>query len=253
MNHHLTVARLISACAAVLAFAGEQRSTAPSPTTGSTNRIRVLIVDGFSNHDWRRTTACVRGILAAANLFDVAVSTIPAQASDPGYAQWCPRFGDYDVVIQTCNDLNGNGPPWPPGRACPLRPSSAMAAASSSCTRATTHSPTGTPTTTSSASGGGRRSSAPPCKSTKTARWRIPPGQGNGTGHAARTDRVVHRLGDHPIHAGMPAAWMTPLIEVYTFTRGPAENISVLSWPGPQSAWTVADGVGRELREGPGV
>jgi hypothetical protein len=62
----------------------------------------------------------------------------------------------------------------------------------------------------------------------------------------------VHRLGDHPIHAGLPRDWLTPDIEVYYYARGPAENLTVLShgfdprtqmnWP---LEWTVQYGQGR--------
>jgi uncharacterized protein len=71
---------------------------------------------------------------------------------------------------------------------------------------------------------------------------KIPPGQGAGTSHGARTNRVVHQLGDHPIHAGLPRRWKTPMIEVYTYARGPAENLTVLSWaedPKTQERWPI--------------
>ena len=70
--------------------------------------------------------------------------------------------------------------------------------------------------------------------------------------HLARLDTVVKRLGDHPIHAGLPRAWLTPDIEVYHHARGPAKNLTVLSygfdprtsmnWP---LEWVVAYGEGR--------
>ena len=75
-------------------------------------KIHVLIVDGFSNHDWRQTTSLLRGILERTGLFEVAVSTAPETAGDPAWASWHPKFSDYDVVIQTCNDIN-HGPSWP--------------------------------------------------------------------------------------------------------------------------------------------
>jgi hypothetical protein len=78
----------------------------------SQRKIRVLIVDGFSNHDWRLTTELLRGILEPSGLFEVSVSTAPAAAVSPGWEQWKPSFSDYDVVIQTCNDIGG-GPSWP--------------------------------------------------------------------------------------------------------------------------------------------
>jgi hypothetical protein len=84
------------------------------PATGAVNqrKIKVLIVDGFSNHDWRQTTALLRGILEPTGLFEVSVSTAPPTAATSGWEQWRPKFDDYDVVIQTCNDIGG-GPSWP--------------------------------------------------------------------------------------------------------------------------------------------
>jgi hypothetical protein len=84
----------------------------PMAATPSQPRIRVLILDGFSNHDWHQTTALLRGILEASGLFTVLVSTAPSTTASPGWEQWRPNFSDYDVVIQTCNDIGG-GPSWP--------------------------------------------------------------------------------------------------------------------------------------------
>jgi hypothetical protein len=86
--------------------------TQPLVATLSQPRIRVLILDGFSNHDWQQTTALLRGILEPSGLFTVSVSTAPATAASTGWEQWRPNFSDYDVLIQTCNDI-GDGPSWP--------------------------------------------------------------------------------------------------------------------------------------------
>ena len=40
--------------------------------------VRVLIVDGFSNHDWKLTTSLIEGILMPTGLFTVDVSTASA-------------------------------------------------------------------------------------------------------------------------------------------------------------------------------
>ena len=80
---------------------------------GESPRIKVLIVDGFSNHDWRRTTHLVKAILEPTGLFEVSVSTAPARMDDPAYATWLPDFKGHEVVVQTCNDLTGTGCPWP--------------------------------------------------------------------------------------------------------------------------------------------
>jgi hypothetical protein len=54
--------------------------------------IRVLIVDGFSNHDWRLTTRSIRAIIEPTGLFSVDVSTSPPAAASPGWEQWRPDF-----------------------------------------------------------------------------------------------------------------------------------------------------------------
>ena len=74
--------------------------------------VRVLIVDGFSNHDWRLTTRSIRAIIEPTGLFSVDVSSSPPTADSPGWDEWRPDFSAYDVVIQNCNDING-GPAWP--------------------------------------------------------------------------------------------------------------------------------------------
>ena len=216
-------------------------------------RIKVLIVDGYSNHDWQRTTRLAQGILGQTELFDVTVSTAPASTNDPAYATWSPAFKDFDVVVQTCNDAGGKNAPWP-------------AAVRDSFERFVRE-------------GGGVF--VLHSGNNAFADWeaynkiiglgwrkkdygfalrlreddsieRIPPGQGANTAHGPRTDRVIHRIGDHPIHVGLPRTWKTPLIEVYTHARGPAENLTVLSWAeDPKTLehwpieWVVRYGEGR--------
>src|SRR5438477_186271 len=74
--------------------------------------IRMLVIDGFSNHDWKQTTALIRGIIEPTGLFTVSVSTAPPTANSSGWDAWRPEFSRYDVVIQNSNDIFG-GPSWP--------------------------------------------------------------------------------------------------------------------------------------------
>jgi len=39
--------------------------------------IKVLIVDGFANQDWQRTTRLTRGMIEPAGVFQVTVATAP--------------------------------------------------------------------------------------------------------------------------------------------------------------------------------
>lgn len=214
--------------------------------------VRVLIVDGYSNHDWRLTTALIRGILEPTGLFTVSVSTTPPTKDAPGWDEWRPVFSNYDVVIQTYNDLNG-GPPWPRAVQQDFE--------------------------TFVRNGGGvyvwhgGNNAFPDWPAynemiglgwrAKDFGWavavsddgqlrRIPASEGLDTGHGARLDTLVKRLDDHPIHAGLPRAWLTPDIEVYYYARGPAERLDVLSygfdprtkmqWP---LEWTTSYGKGK--------
>ena len=63
---------------------------------------------------------------------------------------------------------------------------------------------------------------------------------------------MVNVIGPHPLHRGYPARWKTPKLEVYTYARGPAENLTPLSYAyDPKTdknwvlEWVVAYGKGR--------
>ncbi len=224
----------------------------PSFAKADSGKIRVLIVDGFSNHDWRQSTQLLRGILDEAGGFDVSVSTMPAMGS-AAWAKWRPDFAAYDVVIQTCNDNGGNGelagvkklPEWPEavkkdfveyvrnGGGVYIFHSAENAFVGwkayeemvGLCWR--------------------RADYGTAIRVTSTGKLvRIPPGVGRATGHGQRGTVLVTRLGDDPIHKGMPRAWMSPGLEVYYYARGPAEHLHVLAYarddePGLGMLWPV--------------
>ena len=215
-------------------------------------KIQVLIVDGFSNHDWQHTTRCIQGILSRSDEFVVSVSTFPASDSAEEVEAWNPQFSDYDVIIQTCNDI-GKELKWP----------SRVKRALEEYVK----------------QGGGLYifHSANNAFSDweeynlmiglgwrhKDFGWavtldqdggiiRIPAGEGENTGHGKRENTVLTRLGDHPLHAGFPRQWVAADIEVYRFARGPAENLTVLSYAQDRKTginfpieWTISYGEGR--------
>jgi hypothetical protein len=219
---------------------------------GQPRPIRVLIVDGFSNHDWRLTTRAIRAILEPSGLFSVNVSTSPPAAASPGWQQWRPDFSAHDVVIQNCNDING-GPSWPQ----PVR-----AAFEKFVRRGggvyVWHSGNNAfpdwPAYNEIIGIGWRKKESGPALAVSDDGkvTSIPAGQGEDTGHGKRFDALINRLGEHPIHRGLPAAWRAADIEVYYYVRGPANNVEVLSyarephtelnWP---IEWTVRYGRGR--------
>ena len=215
--------------------------------------LRVLIVDGYSNHDWQRTTRLIRGILEPTGLFEIQVATAPAREEDPAYATWRPAFKDYDVVIQTCNDIGRSGPLWP-APALEAFEQYVRDGGGVFILHSANNAFVNWEEYNKIIGIGWRKKEygwALRIKPDETIE-RIAPGAGAGTGHGPRTDRVIHRLGDHPIHAGLPRTWKTPLIEVYTHARGPAENLTVLSWAEDPTTrerwpmeWVVEYGQGR--------
>ena len=222
-------------------------------TAAEPGKIRVLIVDGRSNHDWQLTTRAIRAILEPTGLFEVAVSTAPPTAASPGWDEWRPKFKDYDVVIQHYNDLNG-GAQWP----AEVRTSF----------EEFVHDGGGLYVWHA---GNNAFANWPEYNRIIGLGWRkrdqgialqvgddeqiirIPSGEGLDTNHGARFDALIIRLGEHPIHQGLPRRWRAANIEVYNYARGPAEEVDVLSyandtvktklnWP---IEWTVRYGKGR--------
>ena len=85
----------------------------PGLAADGPQKIRLLIVEGISNHDWPRRLAMVRDILARDGSFEVDVSITPPDSNDPAaWARWKPHFARYDVVLSAYNNLGGK-PGWP--------------------------------------------------------------------------------------------------------------------------------------------
>ena len=221
-------------------------------TSDTSPAIKVLIVDGYSNHNWQLTTEVIRGIIEPTGLFEVDVSTAPETADADGWDEWRPPFSNYDVVIQTCNSYGGR-PDWPEEVKTAFE-SYVRSGGGVYIWHSANNSFMEWPEYNQMIGLGWRKADfgwAIRVDEDGTV-IRIPPGEGGNTGHGPRHDTVVHRLGDHPIHAGMPSKWKTPDIEVYVYARGPAENLQVLSyglnpmndmyWP---LEWTIEYGEGR--------
>ena len=216
-------------------------------------KIRALIVDGFSNHDWSKTTDFIRATLSETGMFEVAVSTTPSTLESPDWASWRPRFSDYEVVILNWNNVRQPDLHWP--RIVERTLESYVRGgggllAFHSANNAFAH----WPEYDRMIGLGWRKKDhgfALQLEPDGEIR-RIPAGAGEDTSHGPRQDTVVIRLTHHPITRGTPERWLTPDIEVYTYARGPAEELTVLTyglheasdkyWP---LEWVVFYGKGR--------
>jgi len=73
-------------------------------------KIKVLILTGVSNHNWRATTPALRDILERTGRFDVRVN-------EEGRGNGLETFLPYDVLLLNYNDYKQTAGPWWDNRA----------------------------------------------------------------------------------------------------------------------------------------
>ena len=190
---------------------------APAQDAGAQPIIKALIVDGFSNHDWRKTSGFIDSTLTATGMFEVAVSTSPGEPDSPGWDQWRPVFTDYDVVVLNSNNIQQRDIRWPrrveQDLEAYVRDGGGLLIFHSA-NNAFAHWGE-----YDRMIGLGWRDKdhgiALQLDASGKIR-RIPAGEGEGTSHGPRQDTLAIRLTDHPITRGTPKRWMTPDIEVFS-------------------------------------
>jgi type 1 glutamine amidotransferase len=214
--------------------------------------IRVLIVDGFSNHDWKQTTAVTKWILEKSGRFKVDVSTIPVDSIEQ--TAWKPVFKKYAVVIQNTNNIQNPRLRWPSKAERELEryvKEGGGLYILHSGNNAFPH----WQEYDKMIGLGWRPNSmgyALEIDSNKNI-VRYPPGTGRNTGHGNRFNAIIQILNRHPINKNYPDQWQTANTEVYNFPRGIAENLTVLSYAYDSSSthkmwpveWVVTYGKGR--------
>lgn len=94
------IGAFIVLCIFSVVLAVDQRTGADRTSLFKKGTIRVLILTGQNNHDWRATTPLLRTMLLNTGRFDVRVNESPIGMTSEALAQ-------YDVVV-----LNYNGPRW---------------------------------------------------------------------------------------------------------------------------------------------
>ena len=215
--------------------------------------INVLIVDGFSNHDWKQTTKVTKQILEKSGLFKVSVSTTPSIPVGEEWNKWEPKFSDFDVVIQNTNNIQDKEFNWP----VKVQKSLEKYVRSGGGLYVL-HSANNAFSDWEEYNlmiGLGWRSKEEGIAlqiDDSGELVKIPKGEGKSTYHGPRNDEVIHILSSHPINVDFPDAWKTPDMELYKYARGPAKDLTVLSfaneaetninWP---VEWVLVYGDGR--------
>jgi type 1 glutamine amidotransferase len=251
VNQLVTAALLgVAALAAAPGQADEPRSGA---------KIRVLIIDGQNNHDWRSTTPFMKKQLEACGRFTVDVATTPTPPGDPprlqrgqgnpdpigpflkqleryreaalayhaGMEKFHPDLTKYDVVLS-----NYNGDFWNAGFDKDLEEAVQSGKVGLVIVHAANNS-FGNWLEYNRMIGMGWRGSSFGDRLTLDTQGqpvRVPKGKGPGAGHGAgHAFRVVVRDDSHPITRGMPKEWLHAADELYHGMRGPVENVTLLA------------------------
>lgn len=219
----------------------------------SSSKIKVLIVDGFNNHNWQQTTFVVKTILEKSDLFEVSVSTAPSEVNDPKWNDWNPNFKKYDVVIQNTNNIHNPAIKWPVKVQKSLE-KYIKKGGGLHILHSANNAFSDWPAYNEMIGLGWRTKDegiAIQITSDKQLKY-IPKGEGETTYHGPRNDQVIHILKNHPINNGFPNTWKTPNMELYKYARGTAKNITILSYAFDEKTninwpvdWVVTYGKGR--------
>jgi hypothetical protein len=218
--------RGLSLAALGLALASTACAHAPAAPPAPA-KIRVLLIDGQNNHDWRRTTASLRATLLATGRFDVTVSTTPEKGQPPAaWDHWQPDFSAAAVVVS-----NYNGEAWPE----PVRRAfvAFVERGGGAVMVHAANNPFPEWPEFNRMIGLGWRKPEYGDRITiddaTGAQVRTPAGQGPGSGHGpSHVFTIKVRRPDHPIMRGIPLEWTHGRDQLSHGQRGPAADMTVL-------------------------
>jgi type 1 glutamine amidotransferase len=228
---------------------------APGPDV---KKVRVVLVDGQNNHNWRATTPLLKQVLEETGRFTVDVSSNLKPGDKPGDVKptvpFPPDLGKYDVLLS-----NYNGADWPEQFRNDLDESLKGGKIALAIVHAANNA-FGNWGEYNEMIGMGWRASGSGDRLVVDAEGkekRVPRGQGPGAGHGAKhAFKVTVRDPEHPITRGMPREWMHAADELYHGMRGPIKDVRLLATAYSDKArggtgehepmiWTVAYGKGR--------
>ena len=218
-------------------------------------KIPVLIVDGFSNHQWEANTDYLKKILESSGKFEVSVSTCPDQRINQlEWEKWNPDFGAYPAIIQTCNNIfKEDSLQWPDQVKKSFEKYVSEGGGVYMYHGATNAFKGWSAYNQMIALGWRNKDFGVAVTIDENEELVIvPKGEGENTGHGKREDVLITRMGQHPIHKGMPKAWIAADIEVYRYGRGITDNLEVISYAkdvktglGFPMEWVVKYGAGK--------
>lgn len=248
--------RLNPFCAVAVLVVGLSGLLDPGIAAAEDQKVRVVIIDGQHNHNWRATTPYLKRCLEKSGRFTVDVSSNLRKGDKPGVvtptAPFPPDLDKYDVVLS-----NYNGAAWPAKfrksfeeKLSAGKIGFVLFHAANNCFADWPAFNRMVGLAWRSSKAGGRLYFDEDGKLV-----RVPKGEGSGTGETYHPFAVNLRTPEHPIVKGMPKKWLHARDQLMFSLRGPAENVTVLaSSPCPKTRvdepilWTVAFGKGRVVQ-----
>jgi type 1 glutamine amidotransferase len=221
------------AAAVALACWAALAGTDPSPAGEHPPppKIRVLLIDGQNNHDWRSTTPILKKCLEDTGRFYVQVSSNLKPGDAPGKVTptfpFPPNLESYTVLVS-----NYNGDPWPKEFQADVAARVAEGKLGLVVVHAADNAFSGWPEWNDMIGLGWRdnRFGERLILDAGGHETRVAKGTGPGAGHGAKhAFKVTVRDAEHPITRGMPAEWLHAPDELYHGLRGPAKNMHVLA------------------------
>jgi type 1 glutamine amidotransferase len=223
------------------------------PAAGA-DKIKVLIIDGQNNHNWKATTPVLKEMLEKTGRFEVEVATTPAKGvAKEQWEKFAPQFNKYQVILS-----NYNGESWPADVNTAfeqyMRDGGGLV-----IYHAANNAFTGWEAWTKMVgllwqgpNGGDRITVDDQGKMVRT-----PKGEGPGAGHGPQHEyEVMVRDREHPITKGLPQKWTHAKDELYHGQRGPGLDMHILltafsdkskggTGANEPLAWTIPCGKGR--------
>jgi type 1 glutamine amidotransferase len=182
--------------------------------------IRVLLIDGQNNHNWKTTTPVMVDALQRDEAFEVTVSTTPPKKSD--------AFKDFDVTLS-----NYNGELWPEkvqGELVDYVKGGGAFVVVHAANNSFSKWPEYNRMIGLGGWGGRTEKSGPYLYFNDQGKLIRDPRPGRGGSHGPQSAfKVTLRDAKHPITRGMPKVWMHAKDELYDSLRGPAEEVEVLA------------------------
>jgi trehalose utilization protein len=202
--------------------------------------IKVMIIGGQNNHDWKKSTPFMKELLDKSDRFDTVVDNAPeSDASASDWNAWRPQFKDFDCIV-----LDYNGQMWP-NQVKQDFVDYIAGGGGAIVIHAANNSFNGWKEFEQMVGLLWRdpKSGYSLYVDDHGKVVRVEPGEGRGMGHGSQYDWVMTtQESDHPITKGMPLHWMHKKDELYHGQRGPAENIHILlsaySDPAPERRGT---------------